>query len=77
MRKVFIKQRVITFLLPELKWQPLTIDLDKLDEQKEEIEKMSMDQETLEKISKLRTEEEIFNDIKKDFQLSGWRLLNK
>ncbi len=73
LRKVFINKRVISFLTAELNFQPLKIDLDKLDEEKEKIGKMGIDKETLEELSKLQTEEEIALDVINDFRKSGWR----
>lgn len=73
LRRVFIDGRKVSFLTGELGNTPLTIDLDKLDEQKEKIKEMNVDKKELEKLSKLKTEEEIANDITKDFRKSGWR----
>ena len=73
LRRVFIKERVITFLVAELNNVPLKIDLDKLDEQKEKVDKMGLDRQTLEELSKLQTEKEIALDITHDFEKTGWR----
>ena len=73
LRRVFINGRVISFLTGELNNVPLKIDLDKLDEQKEKIEKMGMDEEILRQIAKLQTEQEIALDIIYDFEKAGWR----
>ncbi|KKM68574.1 hypothetical protein LCGC14_1459490 [marine sediment metagenome] len=75
MRKVVVKGRKISFLTPELNFVPLIIDLDKLDEQKERIEKMKMDKKYIKKLASLTTEKKIANDIAKDFKQSGWRLV--
>jgi len=77
MRKVVVKGRKISFLTPELNFVPLIIDLDKLDEQKERIEKMKMDKKYIKKLASLTTEKKIANDIAKDFKQSGWRLVYK
>ncbi len=77
LRRVFINKRVISFLTAELNNVPLKIDLDKLDEQNEKIEKMKMDKEILKEISKLRTEKEIALDIIYDFEKSGWRRIKR
>ncbi len=75
MRKVSVNKRKVSFLTPELNFVPLVIDLDKLDEQKERIEKMNMDEEQIEKLAALKTEKQIANDIINDFKQSGWRLV--
>jgi len=77
LRRVFINKRVISFLTAELNNVPLKIDLDKLDEQNEKIEKMKMDEEVLKEISKLKTEKEIAMDITYDFEKSGWRRIRR
>ena len=77
LRRVFINRRVITFLAGELNNVPLKINLDKLDEQKEKIEKMNIDKQLLEEISRLETEHEIALDITYDFEKSGWRRIRK
>jgi len=81
-RRVYVKGRVITYIFPELKFTPMTLDLDKLDseEYQRKIKESKMKQETIDdakKFSKFATEEEIIADIKKDFQKSGWRLIKK
>lgn len=73
LRRVFIDGRKVSLLTGELGNTPLTIDLNKLDEQKDKIKEMNMDKKELEKLSKLKTEEEIAKDITKDFRKSGWR----
>ena len=77
LRRIFINGRVITFLLAELNFQPLKIDLDKLDEQKENIEKMKIDKQTLEELSRLQTEEELALDFTNDAEKDGWRRIRK
>ncbi len=73
LRRVFINGRVISFLTAELNNVPLKIDLDKLDEEKEKIEKMGLDSEELKEIAKLQTEKEMAMDITYDFEKAGWR----
>ena len=73
MRKVVIKKRKISFLTAELNNVPLKIDLDKLEEQKEKLDKMEVDKEFLKELSRLQTENEIALDIQYDFEKSGWR----
>ncbi len=75
LRRVFIDGRVISFLVAELNNVPLKIDLDKLDlkEMKDKIKKMKLDKKLLRELSKLTTEEDLVNDVTKDFEISGWR----
>ncbi len=73
LRRVFINKRVISFLTAELNNVPLKIDLDKLDERNEKLEKMNLDQQILKEIAKLKTEKEIALDIIYDFEKVGWR----
>ena len=73
LRRIFINGRIISFLTGELNNVPLKIDLDRLDEEKEKIEKMKIDKKILKELSKLQTEEEIALDIIYDFEKSGWR----
>ncbi len=77
MRKIVVDKRKVSFLTHELNFVPLIIDLNKLDEQKERIEKMNMDGEQIKKLAALKTEKQIANDIIKDFKQSGWRLVHK
>ncbi len=77
LRRVFINGRVISFLTAELNYVPLKIDLDKLDEEKEKIDKMGINKETLKELSRLQTEQEIALDIINDFEKSGWRRIRK
>ena len=79
-RRVFIKDRKVTFIAAELKFQPLVIELDKLEEQKEKMAKMKFngdDMELIESLAELGTEEEIAQDIINDIQKTGWRLIRK
>ena len=76
-RKVVIEGRKISFLAAELNFVPLVIDLDKLDEEKEKIEKMKMDKEILKELSLLKTERQIANDIIMDWKKQGWRLVHQ
>jgi len=73
LRRVFINGRKISFLTGELGNTPLTIDLDKLEEQKDSIKKMKVDKKFMKELSQLITEEEIAKDIINDFRKSGWR----
>lgn len=73
--RIVIREREISFILPLLNNVPLTINLDKLDEHREDIVKMKMDDETLEELSQLETEEDMAKDITSDLRIMGWRLL--
>ncbi len=75
MRKVVVKERKVSFLTAELNFVPLIIDLDKLDEQKERLKKMKVDEKFIKKLALLTTEKEMADDIIKDFKQSGWRLV--
>ncbi len=75
LRRVFINGRSISFLTAELNNVPLTIDLDKLEKEQDKIKKMKLDMKTLKELAKLKTEQDLYNDVKKDFEISGWRLI--
>ena len=77
LRKVIIKGREIAFILPELNNVPLVLNLDKLEEHKEDIKQMKIDKETLDELMQLVTEEDLANDIMKDLKRTGWRVLKK
>ncbi len=73
LRRVFINGRVISFLTAELNNVPLKIDLDKLEESKDKLDKMEVDKEFLKELANLKTEEDIALDIQYDFEKSGWK----
>ena len=70
---VVIKGREITFITALLNFVPIKIDLDKLDKQKDKIKQMKLDKKLLKELSNLKTEEDMFKDLKKDLPKSGWR----
>lgn len=79
-RKVYIKDRVITFLVAELDFVPFMIDLNKVNspEIQQKLDKFKNPEETksiLKELSELHSEDEIIRDIKNDFQSKGWRLV--
>ena len=79
-RKVFIKKREITLLSAELNFEPLIINLDKIDENNEKFKKINLTNEQIQEIKKLSllgNEEAIALDIIKDFQRIGWRLIKR
>lgn len=76
LRRIFIDGRKMTYLGAELNNVPLTIDLDKLDEEEDKIKKMGFDIEILKELANLKTEKDLIDDMTKDFRKSGWRRLN-
>jgi hypothetical protein len=78
-RRVFINGRTISFMTAELGNAPLTIDLNKLEEEetKKTIKKAKIDKETLKELSLLQTEKDIIKDVTIDFQRTGWRLFKR
>ena len=71
-RRVFIRDRKISFIIPENGFVPIEIDLDKLN--KKDF-KGKFDTEFAE-LSKLKTEEDMVRDITRDFQKQGWRRIH-
>ena len=76
-RDVVVEGRVFSLISPELNFVPFTIDLDRLEEEKEKIDKMKLDKDFLKEIEKLETEEEIAKDIEKDFKKMGWKKVHE
>jgi hypothetical protein len=79
-RRVFIKDRIITLLAAELSSKPLTINLEEIDAQREKFKEMKLEQrdiEMIEQLAKLGSEEEIAKDVIDDFQKTGWRLVKR
>lgn len=82
LRKVVVNGRKLSLITAELGFNPLTIDLDKLgtEQNKEKLDRLKLsdeDRKTIKEISKLGSEEDIAQDIIKDFQKTGWRLVKK
>lgn len=81
--KIVVVGKIITLQIGALNYQPFQIDLSKLGEPEtiSKLEKMKMDDEESKKllfeISKLETEKEICDDIKKDFQKKKWRMISR
>lgn len=71
-RNVTIKDRKIYFTSSETNFEPVTIDLDKVDSKQFKDWK-----DFIEEIKELENEEEKAKDIIKDFQKTGWRLISK
>jgi hypothetical protein len=79
-RRVFIKDRIITLLAAELSSKPLTINLEEIDAQREKFKEMKLEErdiEMIEQLAKLGSEEEIAKDVIDDFQKTGWRLVKR
>ncbi len=81
-RRVHIKDRIITLLAAEIDNKPLTINLDQIDSQQEKLEELikkgtlkDKDIVLIKELSKLGSEKEIARDIINDFQSTGWRLM--
>lgn len=71
---VIIEGRKLSFATPMLNYVPIKIDLDKLDEHLDKIRQMNLDEELLNQLSNLKTEEEMKNDLVEDLQKSGWEV---
>lgn len=77
LRRVIINQKKISLASQETGFTPISIDLDKLDNNKHFNELDDKGKKLLEECKKLKTEEEIARDIIKDFQGSGWRCIKR
>lgn len=71
-REATINGRVVTLLTPELNYQPLEIDLDKLDINNPKFAGMK---DLIRELSNLESEKDILDDLKKDFVKSGWSVM--
>lgn len=71
---VKIEGRKIIFITPLLNFQPIKIDLDKIEEHKDKLSKMKFNQDLIKELSNLNTEEEMLEDLNKDLIKSGWRM---
>lgn len=77
-RRVVIKGKEVSLMSSETGFVPLKLDLNKLEEQKEKFTKLKLTEEdikTLHELRKLGSEQEMADDIKKDFKKTGWRLM--
>lgn len=84
LRRVSIDGRIIKFLSGETGFQPIEFDLDKiLSKDKSTLKAMKkvkltkQDMKHLKELSLLRNEDDMADDIIKDFQKTGWRLTNR
>jgi hypothetical protein len=79
LRKVFIKDREITMITPELNYQPMKITITQLKTAlasgDERINRALKDTET--NLDEYNDDESIMKDILKDFQESGWRCIKR
>ena len=79
-RRVSINNRKVMMEAAEMGFEPLIIDLDKLEQSQDKMDKMKLTEEQMNdirKLAKLGSEEEMARDITKDFQRTGWRLVKK
>lgn len=80
-RRVFIDKRVITLMTAETGFQPIQMDLDKLESksmQKKIKKQMGKDGLSfMKEVALLNTEEEMEQDVIKDFQKTGWRCVKR
>lgn len=77
LRLVTITKRKVSLITAENNFVPLTLNLDKIDEEKDKIKSVGLNQKELKAIAKLKNEKAIAEDIIKDFKQSGWRLIRK
>ena len=72
-REVVVNGRTFSLISPELNFVPITINLDRIEEHEDTIKKMKFDKELIRQMQELETEEEIAEDIYKDFKKMGWK----
>lgn len=77
MRKVNIEGRKIYMMSQETGFTPQVMDLDKLDSSKLKKKMGNEEMKLMKEIANFNTEEEMAEDIIKDFQRTGWRLAKK
>lgn len=72
-RKILVTKDCVTLISSETNYEPIEIKVNEM--LKPEIfEKIKGGMEWVKDIKKLKTEREMFNDIKTDFKHTGWRL---
>ncbi len=76
-RQVYIDGRVISMMSQEVGGVPIKMDLDKIDEKQIKNKMGSEGLKIIKEIALLNTEIEMAEDIKKDFQRTGWRLCKR
>lgn len=78
LRRVTIDERVISFLVAENNFVPIQVDLDKINSDKEIQKKLGKENvKLLKEIALLKTEEDMAQDVIRDFQRTGWRRISK
>ncbi len=77
LRKVNVEGRRISMMSQETGFTPQIMDLDKLDSGKLKKKMGNEEMKLMKEIADLNTEEEMAQDIIKDFQRTGWRLVKK
>ena len=76
-RRVYIKDKVVSLLTPENNFVPMQIDLNNLEANKSKLKgSFNMDDPIWGELSKLTSDEVIAEDIVHDFKKGGWRLLS-
>jgi hypothetical protein len=74
-RQVYIKDKVITMITPEMSYQPLIFNLDKINEIKNEKQLKTIREAGLDNLEKYKDENSIAIEIISEFDESGWRLI--
>ncbi len=79
LRRIYIKDRQITMITPEMNYQPMEIPLAKLwtASESDPRAKKALQESGVKEISYYDTDEKIAEEILKDFQLSGWRCIKR
>lgn len=76
-RTIKVEGRKVTILTPELNFVPFEIDLDRLNKDDERFSKLNDLKKLIEEIAELNTEQEMINDVTKDFKKTGWRCVSR
>jgi hypothetical protein len=80
-RKVNISGRLVVLLISLTGYEPIEINLDniKMSQIKAKMKKAQYEEFAglLRQLKKLKTESDIYLDIKRDFQKTGWRLVKR
>lgn len=71
-RQVITEGRKVTIISPELNFEPVVFDLDKMDLNDPKFAKFK---DLVRSLHNLKTEEEIVEDFKKDWEPQGWELM--
>jgi len=77
-RHVTINGKNVMLISHETGFEPININIDKLKQHMPKIKMQDKDvQKDIKEASELQTEEAIADDITKDFEKSGWRLIKR